>query len=136
MCKNGSCGERFLERVERSAAGGVEIPRCIFASESGEGYCDVRVVLDEATIEVGKAEEGLDVLDFSGFWPIKYSLDLVFGHREAGGRHDVTKVLDGVFVPFAFIGSGVQTMFSEAFQDLPDVFFVICKVFRVDQYVV
>ena len=34
-------------------------------------------------VEIGEAQEGLDVFDLSGFGPILNELDLVRGHSEA-----------------------------------------------------
>ena len=37
-------------------------------------------------IEIGEAQEGLDVFDLLGFGPILTDLDLVGGHSEAAQR--------------------------------------------------
>ena len=42
--------------------------------------------MDEALVEVGKAEEGLDILDLSGFGPVKDGFDFGGVHREAFGQ--------------------------------------------------
>jgi len=39
----------------------------------------------EATLEVGKAEERLNILDFPWYGPILDDLDFVWGHGEAFG---------------------------------------------------
>ena len=39
--------------------------------------------LNETMVEIGKAEEGLNVLDFSWCWPILNDLNFVWGHGEA-----------------------------------------------------
>ena len=49
---------------------------------AGERDHDVQVALDEPAVEIGKAKEGLNVLDFPWFRPIKNCLDFVMGHRE------------------------------------------------------
>ena len=51
-------------------AGGGPRPSTVFLSEVDEGASNVGVVGDEATVEVGKAEEGADVLDFLGSGPL------------------------------------------------------------------
>ena len=38
--------------------------------EPSEGYDNIGVSEDELTVEVGKAQEGLDVFDVSRFWPV------------------------------------------------------------------
>ena len=45
--------------------------------------CDFGISINETTVEIGKAEEGLNVLDFSWNWPILDNLDFVRGHGEA-----------------------------------------------------
>jgi hypothetical protein len=53
-----------------------KVPRGILASKPSERNHDIRVVEDETAIEVSESEEGLDILDFPRFRPIKDSLDL------------------------------------------------------------
>jgi len=47
------------------------------------GDCDFGISVDEITVEIGKAKEGLNVLDFLWCWPILDNLDFVQGHGEA-----------------------------------------------------
>ena len=47
--------------------------------------CDFGISINEMMVEVGKAEEILDILDFSWYWPILDDLDFVWGHGEAFG---------------------------------------------------
>ena len=47
-----------------------EIPLDVFSSESGEWNDYVGVSVNESAIEIGKAKEGLDILNLAWFWPI------------------------------------------------------------------
>ncbi len=57
------CFERGLTRVGPDKW-------CLLAGESGEGYDDFGVILDEASVEVGESEERLDFLDGTRDWPV------------------------------------------------------------------
>jgi len=59
--------------------------------EMGEWDCDVRVIVDKATIKVSKTEEGLNVFDLPRLGPFMNDLDLIFGHSQAFGLQDVAK---------------------------------------------
>jgi len=50
-----------------------------------EQNCDFRISVNATMVEIGKAKEGLNVLDFSWNWPILDDLDFVWGHGEAFG---------------------------------------------------
>ena len=39
--------------------------------------------MNEVMVKVGKAEERLNILDFSWYWPILDDLDFFWGHGEA-----------------------------------------------------
>ena len=55
-------------------------------SEMGEQNGDFGVFWNKTPIEIGKAQEGLDVFNLSGFGPILNDLDFVRGHSEAAQR--------------------------------------------------
>ena len=87
--------------------------------------------MNEPSIEVGEAQEGLDVADFPWFRPILNAIYFGGVHREAVGREDETKVLDTFRVELAFVGASVQSMLSEATQDLADVSAMVGQVVSV-----
>ena len=86
MGKDWHSGEGFFQRHESRAALIGEVPSGTFPSETGEQNSDFRVFWNEMSIEIGKAQEGLDVFDPSGFRPILNDLDFVGGHSEAAWR--------------------------------------------------
>ena len=55
-------------------------------SETGQRNGDFRVFRDETPIEIGEAQERLDIFDLLGFGPILNDLDFVRGHSEAAWR--------------------------------------------------
>ncbi|KIK75127.1 hypothetical protein PAXRUDRAFT_173708 [Paxillus rubicundulus Ve08.2h10] len=60
-----------------------EVPQSVLLGEAGERNNNVRIIIDETAVEVGEAKEGLDVLDFMRFWPIRNGFDFVGGHSQA-----------------------------------------------------
>ena len=54
-----------------------------------EGNYYIQVALNEPAIEVGEAKEGLNVLNFPWFRPVKNCLDFVLGHGEPGQGEDI-----------------------------------------------
>ena len=55
-------------------------------SKMGQQNSDFRVFWNEMPIEIGKAQERLDIFDLLGFGPILNDLDFVGGHSEASQR--------------------------------------------------
>ena len=79
-------GEGFFQRHESGAALIGEVPSGTFTSEMGERNGDFGVFWNKMPIEIGKAQEGPNVFDLSGFGPILNDLDFVGGHSEATRR--------------------------------------------------
>jgi hypothetical protein len=63
-------------------------------------------------IEVHEAKEGLNIVDVSGFWPVKDYLDLVFIHLQPLCGALVTKELDCVLLLFTLLQLSVETVLS------------------------
>ena len=70
--------------------------------------------MDESSIEIGESEERLNVLDLPRLRPIDDCLDFRLGHGEAVGAHDVSEVLHGVGVKFAFVCAREEVVFLES----------------------
>ena len=68
--------EKGFEDVERGLTSGGPVPREVFLGEVDKGLCDVGVVRNETVVEVYKAKEGSDILDFLGGWPACNSIQL------------------------------------------------------------
>ena len=91
--------------------------RCVFLCEVSKGSHNTGVSVDESTIKIGKAEEGLDFLEIAGGWPVADYFGFGRVHSDSFGGDDEAEVLGGVGVEVAFFGFGVKVMVSEAFQD-------------------
>ena len=87
--EDGSLSKLFFKCVEGSHAIIREVPRDVLLGEASERNADIGIAVDEATIEVGKAEEGLDVLDITRDGPVEDPLDLLGVHANAILADDV-----------------------------------------------
>ena len=134
--ENRSGGESFLKGVKSVLAFLSPSPLDILAGQAGEGNGDVGVSRDETTIEVGKTEEGLDVLDFPRSWPVQDNLDFVFRHTESVRGENVSEVLHGVRVELTLVRASIETMEPETAEDFLDMFPVIGHVFGEDEDIV
>jgi hypothetical protein len=122
MCEDRSCGESLLECIEGRLTILGKIPFDVLPSQSCERNCDIRVVMDESSIEVGKPKERLDVFYFAGYRPLLDGLDLVGSHGKAIRREDISEILHRVMVPFAFTRACEQVVLPELLEDLSNVF--------------
>ena len=82
MGKDQSCGESLFKCFKGMALIG-EMPGGTLVGKMSKWNCDFRISVNEGMVEVGKAKERLNILDFSWYWPILDDLDFVWGHGEA-----------------------------------------------------
>jgi len=75
MCENQSLSKSLLEGVEHGVGLGIPVPRYVFVSEVSKRYNNVRIVENEMSIEVGKAKEGLNLLEVLRSWPLENSIN-------------------------------------------------------------
>src|SRR5882672_2527903 len=113
-----------------------KVPRGTLVGKTRERNGDFGISVNEMTVKVGKTEEGLNVLDFSGFRPILDYLDFVVGHREAFGRQHVSEVFAGSDVELAFVCTGKKSISAESAKYFSDVSLVFGNVVRLDEDVV
>jgi hypothetical protein len=142
MCEDRSCGESLLECIEGCLTILGKIPFDVLLSQSHEQNCDIGVVMDESSIEVGKPKERLDVFHFTGYRPLLDGLDLVGGHGKAVRREDISEILHGVTVPFTFTRACKQVVLPESSENLSNVFTMLFRdvgvhedVVEIDKYV-
>jgi len=102
--KDRSGGEGLLQEVKGGATVLTKIPRNVFVGKPCKRYDNVGVVENEATVEVRKTEEGLDVLHLAGFWPVGDGFDFVGGHGEAIGGEAEAQVFGRGGMEFTFSG--------------------------------
>jgi len=60
-----------------------EMPGGTLVGKMCKQNCDFGISINEMMVEVGKAEERLNILDFLWYWPILDDLNFVRGHGEA-----------------------------------------------------
>jgi len=68
--EDGRSSEGMFESIERVSTVLGEIPRSIFPGDPGKRNHDVRVIEYKPAVEVGKSQEGLNVLYLTRFRPI------------------------------------------------------------------
>src|SRR5882724_8487012 len=83
MGKDQSCGESLYKCFKGGVALIGEMPGGTLVGKMHKWNCDFRISINEAMVEVCKAEERLNILDFLWYWPILDDLDFVWGHGEA-----------------------------------------------------
>ena len=136
MRENRSGGKGRLERFKGFSSVVSEVPFDSFASESSERNDDIGVIGDEATIEIGEAKEGLDVLHLSGFRPILDGLDLSGIHLQAIFGQDKAEVFDSVGGEVTFVWTSIETILPETPEYFTDVLLVFCGIVGVHENVV
>src|SRR5882672_723591 len=87
-------------------------------------------------VEVGKTEEGLNILDFPRFGPILDDLDLVQGHGEAFRRQHVSEVFAGSDMELAFVCTGKKSISAELSEYFLNMSFVLGNVVGIDEDVI
>src|SRR5882672_4425406 len=80
-----------------------KVPDGTLVGKTCKWNCDFGISINETMVKVGETKEGLNILDFPGFWPILDNLDLVWGHGEAFRRQHVTEVFTGSDVELTFV---------------------------------
>ena len=85
----------------------------IFFGQGKQRSCNVGVILDKATIEVAKAEEGLQVLEFLRLWLFCNARDFGRVHFNFTVGYYDAEVVDGSLAKGAFLGFQVKVMFGE-----------------------
>ncbi|KIO00943.1 hypothetical protein M404DRAFT_151402, partial [Pisolithus tinctorius Marx 270] len=105
--------EGILQVGESGAALLGKVPRSTLLHEASEWNDNVRVVINESSVEICETKERLDVSHLPQLRPVMDCLDLLSGHVETGGRKDITEVLDGVRVKLALLQLGIKAMLSK-----------------------
>ncbi|KIN99444.1 hypothetical protein M404DRAFT_155233 [Pisolithus tinctorius Marx 270] len=113
MSENRSGAEGILQVEESGVALLRKVPRSTLLREVSEWNDDVRVVINESSVEICKTKERLDVSHLPWLRPVVDCLNLLSRHGETRGRKNITKVLDGVRVKLTLLWLGIKTMLSE-----------------------
>ncbi|KIO01805.1 hypothetical protein M404DRAFT_149226, partial [Pisolithus tinctorius Marx 270] len=92
-------------------------PRSTLSHEASEQNNNVRVVINESSIEIRKTKEGLDVSHLPWLRPVMDCLNLLSRHGETGWRENVAEVLNRVRVKLALLWLGIETMLLKVYHD-------------------
>ncbi|KIO01093.1 hypothetical protein M404DRAFT_151159 [Pisolithus tinctorius Marx 270] len=114
VSENRSGAEGILQAEESGVALLGKVPRSTLLHEASEWNNDVRVVVNESSVEIHKAEERLDVSHLPQLRPVADCLNLLSGHGETGGRKNITEVLNGVRVKLTLLQLGIKAMLLKA----------------------
>jgi len=114
MDEDGGLREGFLKLVESNLVLQAPNELRIFPGETSQGNCCVRKADNEASIEVGKAEERLYLLDVC--WDRQFGDGLHFCaiHSDTCGRYHESQELNRVSMEQGFLWFDVEVVFSEA----------------------
>ena len=92
--------------------------------------------MDESTVKFHESEEGLNVLNFPQFQPIRNGLKFLCRHGESIRRETETKVLSGGGMELTFLWLGKEIVLLEASEDFTDVFLMGLEVLGVYQDII
>ena len=83
-----------FESIEGGLLGGGPFEWSVGLSEIEKRMSEVREVLDETTVEVGKTKEGLYFLSIPGYRPFCYTCNLHWVHLHLSLRDDEAQVFN------------------------------------------
>ena len=132
VAEDRSRGKTFLEFIQ----GGLRL-RCpietrtlVLAEERGHGCHDAGITVNETTVEVGKADEYLNILNAGWCRPRGNGGDAVWVHRNAVRRNNEAEEGDGGGVEFAFTELARQSIVAEPLEDPFDIGDMLFEGFR------
>ena len=113
MLEDGSGREGLLEGAEGCIrlAGRDELDP--LAGEKGEGCSQRRIVEDELAVEIGEAQEGLDLLHRLGGRPLQECESFCWICANSCLRNHVTHKCHTIFVEFTFLNLGIKLVFPQ-----------------------
>ena len=68
--------ELLFQKIKGSTSITIEVPDGVFAGKPCKKDNNVGVAVNETRIEVTKTQKGLNILNFTRFWPIQNDLNL------------------------------------------------------------
>src|SRR5882724_10523931 len=136
MGKDRSCCESLFKCFKGGLALIGEMPWGTLVGKMHERDCDFGISVDETTVEVGKAKERLNILDFPQYWPILNDLNFVWGHGEAFGRQHISEVFTGSDMELTFVCTGKKSVSAESAEYFLNVEFVLGNIVGINKDVV
>ena len=92
--------------------------------------------MNEPSIEVGKTQKGLYILDFSWLGPILDDIDLIAIHSESAWGQNITNILNHVLMKRTIVGVSIQLVIPQPEKDFADMLFMVNGVVAVDQDII
>ena len=74
---------------------------------------DFRVIMNESTVKVVKAKEGLNFLDFGRTWPFSNALDFGRIHADVSIVNNYAQVFNGSLIERAFLQFEIKVVLGE-----------------------
>lgn len=136
MSENRGRNKGIFQEIKRINTFLVEDERGIFTGKASQGNSDIRVSRYKPTIEIGEAEERLNIPNTLRLRPILNRLDFLLIHRETLGRNYVAEVLDRRRVELALFGFAIKLVLMKAPKDFFDMLLMIFGIGREDEDVV
>ena len=128
VAERGGRGEGAFQALKGGHAGGGEFEGDVFAEEVGERRDDARVAVHKAPVEVGEAEEGLELAHTGRRRPLEDSLDLLGRHGDTIGPYEVAQEVHRGLTELALLSFDVEVILNEPPQDLSDVSLVFGRI--------
>ncbi|KDQ25396.1 hypothetical protein PLEOSDRAFT_1045877, partial [Pleurotus ostreatus PC15] len=133
--QNGFRSDQLLDPKKCGLSGVVPLP-FLCASEVKERPGDMRVVLDEAAVEVDEPEEGLEFSPSPRGRPVRDSGDLYGVHLDLTLRDDDSEILHLGSLEIALVCSEEELVLLEDLQDTPEEPAMLFARLGVDQNVI
>ena len=88
-------------------------------------------------IEIGKADENLNVSYLRQFRPIFYRFDLFIFHSHCLGQYNIAQETNFVFIKSTLFLINIEAMFPQNIQHLPyGLYFTLARVFGIDEDII
>src|SRR5882724_7679744 len=136
MGKDRSCSESLFKCFKGRMALIRKVPGGTLVGKMHKWNSDFGISINEMKVEIGKTEEGLDILDFPGFQPVLDDLDFVWGHGEAFWGQHVSEVFAGSGMELAFVCKGKKSISMESAEYFLNVGFVLRNVVGINEDVI
>ena len=108
----------------------------ILLGEVKQGVGDSGIIRDELMIEVGKAKEGVYILDFGRGWPGHNAIKLDWIHHKLTRFHNHPEIFDFEEVELAFLKLKMKIEFGHSLENTMGLLSMSCWIRGGDEEVV
>ena len=110
--------------------------RCVFATETSEQNCNIRIKWNGTIIKIDKVKEELNILNLTRSRPFLNSLNFVFRHCKSSKRQYKIKVLYCVSIECTFASFSIESMLLKISEDLLDQLIMLVYAISIDQDII